>query len=250
MEEYYINEHEAERFSAKMYLDTFTSELYNSFEPSADKEIERLIKEIDKVKKKHRNLDEKQSKEKSEQKFINIELDKYYCSMDVEYIKEEIWALIEMKIIYSFKFLELNIKKLIRTTFQGTKTNDFYKWDSLNSFLKSKNIKPENLKGFQEIIQLKDVNNSLKHSGEFNDEIKKRIPEFGKKHIVTFYDLNSFYARIKTFPKIYLDELASAIQTELYEFNEQKIDRIANNIANRMEKSDVDSLIKAIKSKY
>jgi hypothetical protein len=59
--------------------------------------------------------------------------------------------------------------------------------------------------------------------------------------------LNSFYTRIKDFPKIYLNELASAFQTELYEFNDQKIEKMADNIACRMEKNDAELLIKTIK---
>ncbi len=65
-------------------------------------------------------------------------MDRHYCLIDIEYTKEEIWALIEMKIIYAFKFLEINIKKLIKTTFSNTKTKNFYKGDSLNSFFKGK----------------------------------------------------------------------------------------------------------------
>ena len=193
MEEFEINEYEVTRFSAKMYLDTFTFDLYNSFESSADKKIERLIGEIDKSNEKYKDLAKNQTEEKTEQELMYLEVEQHYCLIDNEYIREEIWALIEMKIIYAFKFLEINIKKLIRTSFSGTKTNDFYKWNLLNSFLKSKNIRPENLKGFQEVIQLKDVNNTLKHSEEFNEEIKKRIPEFRNKKSITFSDLNSFY---------------------------------------------------------
>ena len=250
MEEFDFNEYEAERFSAKTYLDTFTIDLYNSFEPSADKEIERLINEIDKLKSKYNKLDKKDATGKTDQEIMDIEVDMHYCLIDIEYVKDELWALIEMKIIYSFKFLEINIKKLIRTGFSETQTKDFYKWDSLNSFLKGKNIKPYKLKGFQEVTQIKDVNNSLKHSGEFNDEIKKRIPEFKDKGNISFYELDSFYSRVKDFPKIYLGELASAIQVELYEFNEQKIDEIADNIACRMEKKDMEKLIEAIKLRY
>ncbi len=250
MEELDFNEYAAERFSAKTYLDTFTFDLYNSFETSADNEIERLTNEIKTLKTKYKKLDSKEIKGKTEQEIMDVEIDKHYCLIDVDYIKEEIWALIEMKIIYAFKFLEINIKKLIRTGFSETQTKDFYKWDSLNSFLKGRNIKPNSLNGFQEVTQLKDVNNSLKHSGEFNGEIKKRIPEFKNKENITFYDLNLFYSRIKGFPKIYLGELASAIHTELYEFNEKKIDEIADDIACRMERKDAERLIKAIKSKY
>jgi hypothetical protein len=250
MEDYDINEFEVERFSAKMYLDTFTFDLYNSFEPSADKEIGRLIDEFDKNNKKYIELNKKLADEKDEQIILNFESERHNCLIDNEYINEEIWALIEMKIVYTFKSLELNTKKLIRTAFSGTKTNDFYKWEVLVNFLKSKNIKPESLKGFLEITQLKDVNNALKHSGDFSVDLKNRIPEFKKKEIISFYDLDTFYSRIKTFPKIYLSDLASAIQTELYEFDQEKIDRIANNIARRMERKDVDSLINAIKTKY
>lgn len=233
-----------------MYLDTFTFDLYNSFESSADKEIGRLIDEFDKNNEKHRELDKKLVNEEDEQVIMNFESNKHYYLIDNEYIAEEIWALIEMKIVYTFKSLELNTKKLIRTAFSGTKTNDFYKWEVLINFLRSKNINPESLKGFLEITQLKDVNNALKHSGDFSVDLKNRIPEFKKKGIISFYDLNSFYSRIKTFPKIYLADLASAIQTELYEFDQEKIDRIANNIARRMEKKDVELLINTIKTKY
>ncbi len=233
-----------------MFLDTFTFDLYNSFESSADKEIVRLINERDKLNKKYNDLDNNQTNEKTEQEIMDIEVDKHYCLIDMEYIKEEIWTLIEMKIIYFFKFLELNTKKLIRTAFSGTKTKDFYKWEVLINFLKSRNIKPESLKGFFEIKQLKDVNNALKHNGNFREDLKNAIPEFKKKEIVSFYHLNTFYSRIKTFPKIYLADLASAIQTELYEFDPEKIDRIAHNIAFQMERNDADLLINAIKTKY
>ncbi len=141
MEELDFNEYAAERFSAKTYLDTFTFDLYNSFETSADNEIERLTNEIKTLKTKYKKLDSKEIKGKTEQEIMDVEIDKHYCLIDVDYIKEEIWALIEMKIIYAFKFLEINIKKLIRTGFSETQTKDFYKWDSLNSFLKGRNIK-------------------------------------------------------------------------------------------------------------
>ncbi|MEI6142157.1 MAG: hypothetical protein WCP85_22980, partial [Mariniphaga sp.] len=122
MENSDLNEYEVERFSAKMYLDTFTFDLYNSFESSADTEIARLIDKFDMNKKNYIDLDRKLTKESDEQVILDIESEKCNCIIDIEYIREEIWALIEMKIIYSFKSLEINTKKLIRTTFSGTKT--------------------------------------------------------------------------------------------------------------------------------
>ena len=250
MKEFDINEYEAERFLAKMNLDTFTVELYNTFEPSADKQIERLIKEIGELNDKYNNLNLSDNEGKTAEEAMNVEVKKHYCLIDIEYIKEEIWALIEMKIIYAFKFLEINIKKLIRTAFPGINTKAFYKWDSLNSFLKGKNIQPSKLAGYTEVTQIKDVNNSLKHAGIFNDDIKKKIPEFNGKDSISFNELNLFYSRIKDYPTTYLNKLASAIQSELYEFNEQKIEKMADDIASRLEKKDMELLINAIKSKY
>ncbi|MFW6047264.1 MAG: hypothetical protein ACOCP4_05720 [Candidatus Woesearchaeota archaeon] len=260
METFDYNKYEADRFSAKMYLETFAFDLNNSFEPSANKEIEKRNQKINelnrKIEKRNQEIEKlnnnysQETKRKTEQKIIQIEnwISNYY--IDIEYMYDEVWALIEMKIIYAFKFLEINIKKLVSPIFSEAKTKDFYKWDKLNSFLQGKNIRPYELEGYQEVTQLKNINNSLKHSDQFNERIKKQIPEFKDKNNITSSDLNSFYLRIKDFPRIYLNELAYAILKELYEFDEQKINKIADNIAYRMDKNDAKLLITAIKSKY
>lgn len=256
-EEYYsfqayeeFNEFRAERFSAKMFLDTFSMELTNILEPIADKEIRTLTKKLNDVFLEIKAYDSIEKNKLSEDEIFNIESELHSNYMETVYIQDEIWALIEMKILYAFKFWEVNIKKLLRPFFPNAKYSDFYKWELLKNFLKDKNIIPENLKGYNEVYHLKEVNNLLKHSGEFNDIIKKLIPEFKGKEVVTFRELNSFYERVKSFPIIYLAELANAIQNELYEFNDEKIEKLANSIANRMEETDALKLIEALKLKY
>lgn len=249
-EEFEFNEFDERRDSGIAYLETFTFDLVNSFEPSADKEIERLIEEIDALNLEYEKLKEINLEKKSEEEIMDFHLDCHYKLIDIDYVKEEVWALIEMKIIYVFKSLEINIKKLIRTAFSETNVRSFYKWDSLNTFLKGHNIDPSKLKGYLEVSQLKDVNNLLKHAGGFDKEIKRQIPEFNNKENVSFSDLNNFYSRIKDFPKVYLGELAYAIQKELYEFDQNKIMKMADEIALRMDRDDAELLMTEIKSRY
>jgi len=232
MEESNFNKCARARAAHEAYYVFFASRLKNSFEPLADKEIERLKKEIDELNKKHDN-----------------QVDSYDGLLDIEYIKEQIWALIEMKIICAFKFLEINAKQLIGISFPDTDTKGFYQWDPLNSFLKSKNIQPSTLDGYKEVEQLREVNNSLKHSDEFSEK-EKGILEVKVEDDVTYDELDSFYSRVKAAPKTYLEHLSSAIHTELYDFNSKKINKLADDIASRMEKNDADLLITAIKSRY
>jgi len=91
--------------------------------------------------------------------------------IDTIYNEEILLSLIEMKIIYAFKFLEINIKKLLVASFSLESTKDFYRWDSITKFLKDKNIVPKELKGYKEVSELKDVNNSIKHSSEYETSL-------------------------------------------------------------------------------
>ena len=109
MNEYQIDKIEVDRFSGKMYLDTFIMNLNNSFESSADNEIERLISENNSSVEKYKKWDKKNFDKHHEQE----EIEKQNCLIDEVYRNEQIWALVEMKIIYAFKFLEINIKKYL-----------------------------------------------------------------------------------------------------------------------------------------
>ena len=74
----------------------------------------------------------------------------------------------------------------------------------------------------------------------------------GDNDIITikYNDLNEFYTRVKEYPKLFIKEVSNAISIELYEFDKNKIDKMAKEIALRMKSKDADLLIESIKSKY
>lgn len=79
------------------------------------------------------------------------------------HVEDELRALMEMKIIYAFKHLEINTKKLI-FHFYNELPNSNPKWHEMIDFLKKRNIIVKDINGYNEVNQIRLVNNSLKHS--------------------------------------------------------------------------------------
>lgn len=100
------------------------------------------------------------------------------------WINQQLRSLSEMLIINAFKNIEINIKTLIKIAYPDVNSKDFYKWDSLVQFFKSKNIELSSLQGYQEILNIKNINNSLKHTGVINDAIKKLMNLKTKQNMI------------------------------------------------------------------
>ena len=249
MGEYKFDEND-ERSLNKMHLDTFVYNLNNSFEAIADKEIERLILEIKESIEKYKALNKEITSNLDEKKWMELESEKHYCLEDNEYREEEIWSIIEMKIIYAFKFLEVNIKRLIKISFSQISIKRLYKWELIIEFFKNKNIEICKFKCYSDILQLKKVNNAIKHSSQFSEELKKNIPEFRNRNEIKYSELNDFYNRIKLSPTTFIHDLTYAVYDELYEFDENKIENIASKFVSRMEKEDAKKLMDLIIIKY
>ncbi|MEP5132902.1 hypothetical protein, partial [Nonlabens ulvanivorans] len=113
-----------------------------------------------------------------------------------EFIEDELFALLEMKIIYAFKHLEINIKKMIRHFYQEL-PNTKPKWHEIERFFKSQNITLNRIQGFKEVDELRLVNNSLKHSDESIDKSIMNIKEFENGSIQSTESLEEFYERIE-----------------------------------------------------
>lgn len=237
-------------------LDSFIYNKNNMFETSADLVINKLIEEkfsVDEKYKENAQVQEYRSnwfaQFEDESKIdvdLEIEISNYhfdnYCR------EEELWALMEMKIIYAYKFFEINIKKLLMGSFSLSSTKDFYKWNSLIAFLNSKNIEPKGIIGYSEIFQLREINNSLKHSDSIEERIINKIPEFKEAQVITYKELGLFYNRVKDYPVKFLIELSTSIYDEIYNFNDDKINNMAIEITLRMEKKDALKLIEKIKT--
>ena len=63
-------------------------------------------------------------------------------------------------------------------------------------------------------------------------------------------ELISFFKRVKDFPYKFILELSSEIFKDLYEFDENRLDKIAELYALRMDKKNAEKFIKLLKLKY
>jgi hypothetical protein len=165
------------------------------------------------------------------------------------FIEDELFALIEMKIIYAFKHLEINIKKMIRHYYIELPTSK-PKWHELERFFKRQNISLNKIQGFQEVDELRLVNNSLKHSHDNIDQSIMKIKEFNNGSVQNFETLDEFYNRIEDFPALFFASLMEIIEKETSNFNQKKLQKIALKATNRMDKDNAEKLIIEIRNKY
>ena len=76
------------------------------------------------------------------------------------------------------------------------------------------------------------------------------IQEFKSSDKLTYAKIDHFYNRIKDAPNTFLQELISAIYSELYEFDDEKIDDIAKSFVLRMKQADAVKLTQKINDHY
>src|SRR5690606_15092870 len=83
-------------------------------------------------------------------------------------IESQLFSISKMRIIHLYKILENKLKFLIRAAY-NIDIKMFYKWENITQFLKTKNIDMKKINCFNDINELRLINNSLKHS----DNLKK-----------------------------------------------------------------------------
>ena len=153
-----------------------------------------------------------------------------------EYLSNEhLNALSEMTVVYLFKSVEITMKTLINTAYPKINTDDFYRWDNMASYFESINIRILGFDGYNEVLELKKVNNSIKHNNTINDKVKK-IKEFKGKTQFTAKDIREFNERIK--PKIqnFIKLLGRGIIKDLYVFDDSRIEIMSHDFKSRMTK--------------
>lgn len=255
-DEYEIDLHDQREIN-KMSLQTFHMDAELEFDYSIDKLMEQLKKENQKSWEDHNawvKLEDtdpekyKALKEEAERSEIPLELQRYEYIEQIYFNDDQLTALSEMKIIYAYKLFEITLKKLIRATF-SIDTRSFYKWDNIVDFLKQRSITPKTLDGYNEIIQLKDVNNVLKHSDEPSKNIKS-IPEFIGRENLTYIELDEFYKRVRPAAKAFIESLSHAIYKVLYEFDDEKLTKLVNSYVLRMDRDTAYRFAEKIMSSY
>ncbi len=233
----------------KFELDSFAHNRKNILDAPIDKLIDDLKKEIEKAFEDHNywvNLEENNpAKFRELEDQANLSDHTLYSQMagyitDAMYMEEELFALFEMKIIYAFKHLEINIKQLLFQVYQDEYINRQFKWDSIVQFLHSKNIAARDLLDYDNVNQLRNLNNSLKHADKVIDQSVKNIPELAGKETMEYKDLELFYQRVKQSPTNFLTSLVSAVFKDMYSFPYERVVELAKSYALRMEKKDAD----------
>jgi hypothetical protein len=226
------------RETYKIGLDMFTFNLkQNTFDESVSEVVRKLQAELN----------------EEIENYIEIQYDPKNTgqtyALDIDYLEDKLLALIEMNIVYVYKDFEINLKKLISASY-NVNAKEFYKWENVANFLKSKNIKITDLIGFEEINQLRIVNNSVKHSTSIIDEKVKKISEFVELKYMRHNELIQFYKRTKDFPFKFLCSLSTEIYKDLYEFNDNRLSKIAELYALRMDKETAQKFIELLNTKY
>lgn len=259
MFENYKDDINTKRESNKIGLETFALDRYNILDRPIDKLIKELKKDLENEYSEHKKWIDMETnnpkkfqglEEKAEQTGHSLYFQMHDYIRTAIYIEEELTTLFEMKIIYAFKHLEIEIKNLISASFNDSSIGKFSKWDNLIQYLKSKKINISEVKDYKEVNQLRAVNNSLKHSNEQIDNSLKGIDEFKEIESITYEVLERFYNRIKDSSNSFLSSLSNAIYETLYEFDDEKLERISKSIALRMDKQNAEKLIGKIKNKY
>ncbi len=210
------------------FLDTFIINVQNnSFDGVIDKLIVTFENEIKDFKNSNDDLKE----------------------LNIYSIKKELYSLSEMKIIYSFKLFETNLKILLEKSYPKTNGNNIYKWDYLGGFLKTKNIKIKEIDKYKEINELRILNNTIKHSDSIITDQTKKFTEFIGKEKITYKDILDFYLRVKDSLGGFISDLSENIRKDLYDFDEEKIEEYSHNILLRMNEETIDKLIIKLKEK-
>jgi hypothetical protein len=206
--------------------------------------LKSLEEENIELRKKLSSIDSEEGKMSAEEGEIFGDIDinqyEYYWTL------EQLSALAEMRVVNLFKNVEINMKLLIQRGFVKINTKDFWKWESFDAFFTNKDIPFSKIEGYQETLELKKVNNSIKHSHELSDEVRK-ISEFKGEVEFTYHNIDLFLSRIR--PRIlkFIEGLASAIVDHLYVFDEHRISNIVEDYSFRMDVETLKELGEKIK---
>jgi hypothetical protein len=209
-----IDEALIHREHLKMYLDLFSED----YENVADAALDKAIISQREVYKKHREnlISLTAKKARNENEAIQNELDQYYAKMSLTEVEDEVFALFELKIIYTYKHLEIQLGLIAQNVFDYEKEGKFSNWDVIKKFYSDGNIKFSELKSIEKIEQLRKVNNTLKHSGRFIGQKIRNIPDFKGLTHLQIEPLKKFYERVQCSPKEFISALASAIYNQLF----------------------------------
>jgi len=241
-----------EKSIKKDHLDQIILFQFEYFEVATQESVENLKVDYEDAKKNYEiestkiiHIDENNYHEITEEEWKKIDVvGQYFQEMD--FSKEYLESLLEMRIVYLFKNLEVIIKQLIKTAYNDVNVKDLYKWEAMKSFFKSKSIDITNLDGYNDCVDTQKLNNSIKHSDTYNESVYK-IPELNDQEEILYSKLEKFYNRVKPKVEIFAQQLKEAIKNDLYSFSDERLTKIAKEYRDRMDEGTLMQLIDKLK---
>lgn len=165
----------------------------------------------------------------------------------IEWNSNQLYALNEMRVIYLFKDIEIEMKTLLNTAFASVNIKKLFNWEVISTVCKENNIRLEEIDGYKQVNELRQLNNSIKHSDYLDDNCVKIIGINGSDEEDYSEALENFCNQIE--PKIatFKERFAKLVADELYEFPISKLNGMAMDLTERMDKEDALRYIERLK---
>jgi len=235
-------------------LDSINAEDFNSFENATNEIIKAFYKDLESYSLKSDDLESKisanyaviETYETEEQ--LDLIHEQLNCDRQSEYITAYLNSLVEMKIVYLFKSLELTIKYLIRTAYPNIGVKSLFKWENIKDFFRNRGIDISIINGYLECIEVKKINNCIKHNGIVNEEIQT-IPEFKGHSYLEHKSLEMFYNRINKEVENFCIALKEKIKEDLYLFSNERLTQLTDDFHERMDDRTMKEFIEKLKEK-
>lgn len=245
---------DSERENIKTEIICVTQHQYQMLEISTDKVFAELEDRSEKLTS-ELNLNEQQTEGYFKSKhnvpdidFISQLNTSQRISNELNWVTEHLKILSEMRIIYLFKSVETNLKSIIEIAYPQVDSKYFYRWDNLNTFLKSLAIRYARSEGYNEVDELRRVNNSIKHNLTLSTDIKTILEFNMDSEKINYKNFQSFYSRVKPFASKYVNNIAGAIMAERFEFDDEKITNLSKEFKVRMDEDQLKNFIKRLQT--
>ncbi len=169
---------------------------------------------------------------------------------DIHSSEDDLLVLEEVRVVFLFREIEIAIKEMMHIAFPNINLKGLYRWDIVNSHLKTNGISLKNIPGFQETDSLRIVNNNIKHSSELSEDTKRSLPYWKNKHQFTYKNLRNFRENVE--PKIhkFMEGLGESIIDAAFNFDDAKLEKIACELSERLSREHAEQFIEKLRSKY
>lgn len=243
------------REMAKGILDYFPANHNNNFDPAITSLIQQLKQRVQESGEKLAIADDNLKGYEFDENTMTRELEGYIQDQasavwDNVTSSEELLAILEMQIIYAFKHIEIGMKSVIKGNYKVDDDRNFFIWDKMKAFLKGVGIHLEQLDKYNDIDQLRRVNNNLKHDQKPDGKKLSDIPEFQGKQRFEPGDLERFYTRVQESTEDFIKSFVKSVYEERFEFAPSKIDELANHFHCRMDEKDARAFADALLKLY